>query len=91
MTPRKVYDPGGEHEYERYEELDCIVLCVDAVMAATDVLQTRPAAFREGEFTINGVVSKMFSVLWDGGACHRSNNIEISGRVPFPHFCLLYG
>ena len=75
MTPRKIYDPGGSDDSmddERYEELDCIVLCVDAVMAATDVLQPRPAAFREGEFTVNGVVAKMFSVLWDSGACHRS-------------------
>ena len=49
-----------------------MVLCVDAVMAATDVLQPRPAAFREGEFVVNGVVVKMFNVLWDSGACHRS-------------------
>ena len=41
-------------------------------MAATDVMTLRPAAFREGEFTVNGVVSKMFNVLWDSGACHRS-------------------
>ena len=49
-----------------------MVLCMDALMAATDVLTPRPAAFREGEFTVNGVVSKMFSVLWDSGVCHRS-------------------
>ena len=49
-----------------------MVLCMDALMAATDVLTPRPAAFREGEFTVNGVVSKMFNVLWDSGACHRS-------------------
>ena len=35
-------------------------------------LNVRPAAFREGEFEANGKVVKMFSVLWDTRACHRS-------------------
>ena len=45
MTPRLVYDPGGSDstcDDDACEELDCMVLCVDAVMAATDVLQPRP-------------------------------------------------
>ncbi len=59
MTPTKIYDPGGDYDDGKLEEVDCIVLCVDAVLAASDVLQPRPAAFREGEFTVNGVIAKI--------------------------------
>ena len=75
MTPRLIYDSGGEDfacDYDSYEELNCMVLCVDAVMAATDVLQPKPAAFRVGEFETNGFTVKMLNVLLDSGACHRS-------------------
>ena len=80
MTPHKVFDPGGfddcfddiANDDIDVDELDCIVLCMDALMAATDVLHTRPAAFREGEFVVNETIAKMFNVLWDSGACHRS-------------------
>ena len=74
-----------------------MVLCMDALMAATDVMTLRPAAFREGEFTVNGVVSKMFNVLWDSGACHRSyvskqivEAISDAWKAPLHHFRLLF-
>ena len=69
MTPRQIYDPGGDEEID---ELDNMLLCMDALMAAVPNLYTRPAAFREGEFEVAGVSTKMFNVLWDSGACHRS-------------------
>ena len=79
MAPTKIYDPGGSDDSaddsaddDALDGLDCIVLCIDALLSAVDVLTPRPAAFREGEFTVNGVVSRMFNVLWDSGACHRS-------------------
>ena len=71
MTPRQIYDPGGD-DIDCELDQDCMLLCVDALMAVVDFLNPRPAAFREGEFEANGVVAKMFSVLWDSGACHRS-------------------
>ena len=44
MTPHKVYDPGGSNDYaddsaddDAIDELDCILICMDALMSATDV------------------------------------------------------
>ena len=68
-TPRQIFDPGGEYDIE---QLDSMMLCMDAVQHMVSGLNVRPAAFREGEFVTNDRTAKMFSVLWDTGACQRS-------------------
>lgn len=66
-----VYQLSGERCHsevacETLEMLDslCEVLC--------SVYGHRPASLREGEFSLNGVDVKMFSVLFDSGALHHS-------------------
>ena len=49
-----------------------MLLCIDALMAMSVRPTARPPTFREGEFEASGRVVKMFNVLWDSGACHRS-------------------
>ena len=68
MTPRLIYDPGGDN----VEDLDSMLLCIQALVATVGSLNLRPAAFREGEFDVNDDCAKMFSVLFDSGAVHRS-------------------
>ena len=69
MTPIQIYDPGG---HDGYLGDDSMLLCIDALMAMPVRPTTRPPTFREGEFEASGRVVKMFNVLWDSGACHRS-------------------
>ena len=84
MTPGLITYPELD-EYE--EDSDSMCLCVDAVMesvgrfgmrceedtmASVGDLHVRPASYREGEFETAGCAIKMFNVLWDSGACHRS-------------------
>ena len=84
MTPGLTINPEVD-EYE--EDMDSMCLCVeavmtsvgdikgrpmDAVMASVGNMHVRPASYREGEFESAGCCIKMFNVLWDSGACHRS-------------------
>ena len=69
MTPGLINNP----EVDALDEsMDSMCIIVDAVMAAVSNMSHRPATLREGEFEAAGSSVKMFSVLWDSGACHRS-------------------
>ena len=62
-TPIKIFDPGIE---------DTLML-LDSVCETLSTVQVhRPASLREGEFKVNEAVERMFNVLFDSGALHRS-------------------
>ena len=48
-------------------------MLLDSVFTAlSTVYGLRPASMREGEFSVNEVIERMFTVLFDTGALHRS-------------------
>ena len=58
-----IFDPGK----------DDTAMLLDGVFSVLSAAYgLRPASLREGEFEVNGVLEKMFSVLFDSGALHHS-------------------
>ena len=63
----QIFDPGiAESEEDETE------LLLEAVGDAVRVPGGRPLSFREGEFKAGGVSVKIFRVLFDTGALHKS-------------------
>ena len=63
----QIFDPGiAEPEEDETE------LLLEAVGDAVRVPGGRPLSFREGEFKAGGVSVKIFRVLFDTGALHKS-------------------
>ena len=63
----QIFDPGiAESEEDETE------LLLEAVGDAVRVPGGRPLSFREGEFKAGGVCVKIFRVLFDTGALHKS-------------------
>ena len=62
-TPRLIFDPG----------IDDSTMLLDAVYTELSLAYgMRPASLREGQFSVDGDVAKMFNVLFDSGALHHS-------------------
>ena len=63
----RVFDPGISTESDDETEL-----LLDAVGDIVRGQVDRPLSFREGEFQVEGVPVKLFKVLFDTGALHKS-------------------
>ena len=63
----RVFDPGISTESDDETEL-----LLDAVGDIVRGQVDRPISFREGEFQAEGVSVKLFKVLFDTGALHKS-------------------
>ena len=63
----RVFDPGISAESDDETEL-----LLDAVGDIVRGQVDRPLSFREGEFQVEGVPVKLFKVLFDTGALHKS-------------------
>ena len=63
----RVFDPGISTESDDETEL-----LLDAVGDIVRGQVDRPLSFREGEFQVEGVSVKLFKVLFDTGALHKS-------------------
>ena len=62
-APKLIFDPG----------VDDSAMLLDSVFSVlSTVYGVRPASLREGEFSVNNEIAKMFNVLFDSGALHHS-------------------
>ena len=62
-APRQIFDPG----------IDDSAMLLDSLFTTlSTVYGVRPASLREGEFSVNNDIAKMFNVLFDSGALHHS-------------------
>ena len=58
-----IFDPG----------IDDSTMLLDAVYTELSLAYgMRPASLREGQFSVNGDIARMFNVLFDSGALHHS-------------------
>ena len=62
-APRLIFDPG----------VDDSAMLLDSVFSVLSTAYgVRPASLREGEFSVNNEIARMFNVLFDSGALHHS-------------------
>jgi len=61
-APRLIFDPG----------VDDSAMLLDSVFSVLSTAYgVRPASLREGEFSVNNEIARMFNVLFDSGALHH--------------------
>ena len=73
-----MFDPGGAGLPEAYDDveelhhLEDLLMCMESALTVMSRESIRAGVFREGEFSVNRVVAKMFHVLFDTGALQKS-------------------